>query len=88
MDLLPTFKGANLANSNDNLIPVLYIDSFLDTFLTAVKELLMEGQLKDSKEVDAPKLTDAKFIYYYSGIIGSDPSFKDGLKSKYLKSIL
>ena len=48
----------------------------------------MEGQLKDSKEVDAPKLTDAKFIYYYSGIIGSDPSFKDGLKSKYLKSIL
>lgn len=54
----------------------------LDTFLTAVKELLMEGHLKDSKEADAPKLTDAKFIYHYSGIIGSDPSFKDDLKSK------
>lgn len=51
-------------------------------FLTAFKELLMAGQLKDSREVAAPKLTNPRFIYLYSGTIGSNSAYQTALKGK------
>lgn len=48
----------------------------------AFKELLMEGKLHDSQEVEAPRLTNAQFIYNYSGIIKGHYSYTDALRSK------
>ncbi len=83
MDAIRKFLGIGLTNGNYDHIDMhiltifLIINSFiLIALVTAFKELLMEGKLQDSIEVNSPALTanlGSKFVYQYSGVIGAEP---------------